>query len=255
MRSIPKVIHYCWFGGNGIPEKDKRCIATWKKFCSDYEIIEWNEQNYDVSKNKYMKQAYDAGKWSFVSDYARLDIIYNYGGIYLDTDVELIKNLDDLLSNRAFMGFESDGKMVNCGLGFGAIKECSIIGEMLECYDNKNFIDERGELNLLPIPYILTSLLVEKGLKQDDSFQLIQNMYIYPKEYFCPMEYETGKINITPNTYSIHHFHASWLKEKEQKRLKRNQNVRKILYTLFGRKIGTTIYTLISGTKSIFIRR
>ena len=104
---IPKIIHYCWFGGAELPEKDRKCIESWKKFCPDYQIIEWNENNYDVTKNTYMYQAYQAKKWGFVPDYARLDIIYQHGGIYLDTDVELVKNLDSLLENDAFMGFVS----------------------------------------------------------------------------------------------------------------------------------------------------
>ena len=104
---IPKVIHYCWFGKNELPEDAKRCIASWKKFCPDYEIIEWNETNYDVRKNKYMSDAYDEKKWAFVSDYARIDIIYNYGGIYLDTDVELLRPLDELLKDKMFCGWES----------------------------------------------------------------------------------------------------------------------------------------------------
>ena len=104
---IPKKIHYCWVGGNSKPPLVKKCIQSWKKYCPDYEIIEWNESNYDISKNIYMKQAYEAKKWAFVTDYMRLDIIYEHGGIYLDTDVELIKNIDDLLSNEAFAGIES----------------------------------------------------------------------------------------------------------------------------------------------------
>ena len=119
---IPKVIHYCWFGGNPIPEKDRRYIEGWKEKCPDYEIIEWNERNYDVSKNKYMAQAYEEKKWGFVSDYARLDLVYQYGGIYFDTDVELLKPLDNLLELEMFCGFEST-KYVNFGIGFGAEKE------------------------------------------------------------------------------------------------------------------------------------
>ena len=127
---IPKIIHYCWFGNGPIPEKDKKCINSWKKYCSDYKIIQWNEKNYDITKNKYMNQAYQQKKWGFVPDYARLDIIYTYGGIYLDTDVEIIKSFDSLLSNRGFAGFERPD-YVNLGLGFGAEAENIIIKKML----------------------------------------------------------------------------------------------------------------------------
>ena len=127
---IPKIIHYCWFGGNEIPENDKKCIESWKKYCPDYKIIRWDESNYDYKKNSYMREAYEAKKWGFVPDYARLDIIYNYGGIYLDTDVELLKSLDEILDCEGFFGFESEN-LVNLGLGFGAVKGNEIIRDMM----------------------------------------------------------------------------------------------------------------------------
>ena len=138
---IPKIIHYCWFGGKPIPEKDQRCIASWKKQCPDYEIRKWDETNYDVSKNQYMKEAYQAEKWGFVPDFARLDIIYNYGGFYLDTDVELLKPLDDLLPNKAVMGFE-DGRNVSPGLIIGAEKNHSTIRLLMEVYRDRNFVNQ-----------------------------------------------------------------------------------------------------------------
>ena len=120
---IPKIIHYCWFGGTEIPEADQKCMASWRKYCPDYTIMRWDESNYDYTKNQYMREAYEAKKWGFVPDFARLDIVYTYGGIYLDTDVEIIRNIDDLLVNSAYMGFESGGAAVNPGLGFGAEKD------------------------------------------------------------------------------------------------------------------------------------
>ena len=137
---IPKIIHYCWFGGESLPESAIKCINSWKKFCPDYEIIRWDESNYDVTKNVYMKEAYEAKKWGFVPDYARLDIVYNYGGIYMDTDVELLKPLDDLLGCNAYMGVEKPG-IVALGLGFGAEKGNSVIGDLLEEYNDKRFIN------------------------------------------------------------------------------------------------------------------
>ena len=133
-----KKIHYCWFGGTEIPDKYKSWMESWERFCPDYEIIQWNEDNYDVSKNKYMFQAYSEKKWAFVPDYARLDIIYNHGGIYLDTDVEIIKNFDDLLYTKGFAGFESND-YVAFGLGFGAMKNLPIIKELRDMYDDIEF--------------------------------------------------------------------------------------------------------------------
>ena len=152
---IPKIIHYCWVGRSPKPESVLYCIESWRKYCPDYTIIEWNEDNYDFTKNKYMKQAYEKRKWGFVPDYARLDIVYNYGGIYLDTDVEIISNIDHLLDNVAFMGFENtgDGKyFVNCGQGFGAVPNNEVIGLMRDNYDDLEFIKKDGTLNMLPSP-------------------------------------------------------------------------------------------------------
>ena len=144
---IPKKIHYCWFGGNPLPELAQKCIASWKKYCPDYEIIEWNETNYDITKNNYMNQAYENKRWGFVPDYARLDIIYTHGGIYLDTDVELIKPIDELLTLKAFAGVEQNSEYVALGLGFGAEKEHPTIKALRDYYDTLSFV-ENGELGL-----------------------------------------------------------------------------------------------------------
>ena len=237
---IPKKIHYCWFGGNPLPEKDKKCIESWKKFCPDYEIICHDESNYDISKNKFMKEAYDAKKWGFVPDFARLDIIYNEGGIYLDTDVEIIKNMDDLLDNAAFMGFE-DGKHVSPGLGFAAEKKHPGIKKLLSIYDNVSFIKEDGSYNLTPSPILNTNKLIEFGLKQNDKIQKVLDITIYPTEYLCPKSFETGQLNITNNTYSIHHFNMSWFSEKDKKR----QRINMICNNLFGKRIGKIVSKLI----------
>ena len=210
LNKIPKKIHYCWFGGNPLPELAIKCIESWKKYCPDYEIIEWNESNYDVTKNLYMKQAYEEKKWGFVPDYARLDIIYNHGGIYLDTDVEILRPLDKLLENSAFVGCEND-RWVALGLGFGAEKGNPIIYEMLKQYDILSFFDDSGELNLTPAPVYQTALLKEQyGFKETKEIQKISDfMNIYPVEYFGSKDAYSGKINITNNTYSIHHYDGS----------------------------------------------
>lgn len=207
---IPKVIHYCWFGKNPIPNQYKKWIESWKRFCPDYEIVEWNENNYDITKNKYMMQAYENKKWGFVPDFARLDIIYHYGGIYLDTDVELIQNLDDLLYQKGFAGFEGDN-YVALGLGFGAVKELPIIKEMLEYYNNIDFVNEDGTLNLIASPVWQTELLLKKGLKLNGEYQIVKDLTIFPEKMLTGKNLGTRRIRLMPYTRSIHHYEGSWL--------------------------------------------
>lgn len=229
---IPKIIHYCWFGKGEIPEIEQKCIESWKKYCPDYEIKRWDETNYDVHKVKYMSDAYKEKKWSFVSDYARVDIIYQYGGIYLDTDVELVKPLDDFLDKKMFCGFESRDPLmdkkgisyensVNFGLGFGAEKENQILADTLELYKNLSFYKEDGSLNLMACPHYQTEVLIRHGLIPDRRHQVIEECEIYPPEYFSPKSYLTGKIECTKETVSIHHFRVSWTDEKGRKDLER----------------------------------
>lgn len=215
-QQIPKIIHYCWFGGKPLPELAQKCIASWKKFCPDYEIKEWNESNYDVTKNNYMKKAFENKQWAFVSDYARLDIIYENGGTYFDIDVEVVRSLDSLLNLKGFMGIENEKtfageKFCNTGLGFGAIPKLPIIKEFRDNYEHINFIKEDGSFNQTVCSVFQTEILLKKGLKFDNSIQEIEGLTIFPAEYFAPKEFFSGKINLTENTYSIHHFDASWV--------------------------------------------
>jgi mannosyltransferase OCH1-like enzyme len=234
---IPKVIHYCWFGGNPLPESVRKCIESWKTHCPDFEVVEWNEKNFDVNINKFVREAYQLEKWAFVSDYARLYIIYHNGGIYLDTDVEVVKGLDDLLDNEAFMGFE-DGINVSNGLGFGAVKNSKIIYEMLNIYENISFINNDGTLNTTPCPYYTTQLLLKKNLKQNNKKQTIEGLTIYPSDYFSPINYATRKFKMTKNTYSIHHYSATWWDEEAKEVFNSGLKWRRI----FGIKIGNLIY-------------
>lgn len=239
---IPKIIHYCWVGNAPKPKSVLYCIESWKKFCPDYEIREWNESNYDFTKNKYMKQAYEAKKWGFVPDYARLDIIYEYGGIYLDTDVEIIRSFDELLDQEAFMGFEETGEKtyyVNCGQGFGAVPHHEIIKKARDLYEHVSFYKEDGTLNMLASPHYTTQTLRQFGLVQKNYQQDLKKIKIYPTDFFCPKNFRTGKLIITQNTFSIHHFTASWLEDKIKKELEYQQKLetkygessaRKIMY-------------------------
>ncbi len=214
---IPKKIHYCWIGGNPLPASAKKCIDSWKKFCPDYEIIEWNETNYDFTKNQYMKDALEAKKWGFVPDYARLDIIYQHGGIYLDTDVEVVKSFDDMLQNKGYAGFE-DKEFVNLGQGFGAEKGNLVIKKLMDSYESLNFKNSDGTLNLVASPILNTEELCNLGLQQTGEMQDIMDCFkIYPTDYFCPKSLNDGIIRKTDNTYSIHHFDATWFTEEQQK--------------------------------------
>lgn len=207
---IPKVIHYCWFGRGVLPELAQKCITSWKKYCSDYEIKEWSESNFDLNCCDFVKEAYATKNWAFVSDFARLKIIYEEGGVYLDTDVELIKSLDDLLNSPSFLGEETSG-FVNTGLGFGAEKHNPIIKELLEMYTGKHFEVENGVYDMAPCPQKNTKPLYKYGYKFSGTI-IWKNEYtiIYPPEYFCPLDYETGKVCVTDRTYSVHHYNASW---------------------------------------------
>lgn len=213
---IPKKIHYCWFGGKPLPDKYMRYKDSWHKFCPDYEIVEWNETNYDVSKCKYMYDAYRKKMWGFVSDYARIDIVYNNGGVYLDTDVELVRNIDDLLYQRGFAGFE-DEEYVNFGCGFGAVKGFPILREVMDYYDNENFIYEDGSLNLTGCPVYQTSVLSRYGLIRNGEYQSVADMTIYPAKVLTGKCMYTMRTVVKPQTYAIHHYDGSWATERARR--------------------------------------
>lgn len=208
---IPKTIHYCWFGGNPLPDSALKCIASWKRYCPDYEIVEWNENNFDINCCNYVKEAYQAGKWAFVSDYARFKILYECGGLYFDTDVEIIKPLDDIVMKGNFMGRENNPKFsVAPGLGLGATAGLDIYKKILDKYDELHFLNNDGTFNLKTVVDYTTEILTIYGLNANNKISQIANINIYPYEYFCPINYNTGEITLTPNTHSIHHYSASW---------------------------------------------
>lgn len=206
---IPKVIHYCWFGDKEIPEKNKEWMSSWKKKCPEFEIIEWNESNYDIKKNKFMYEAYKAKKWGFVPDFARLDIIYNYGGIYLDTDIEIIKNLEDLLYQDAFAGVDNTW-YISLGLGFGARQYHPIIKDLLDLYENQDFDKE----NMVAAPTMMIPFFEKYGFKANGEYQNIGNMTIYPEKILSGKNNLTGVIMPTDKTFSIHHYDGSWCKQE-----------------------------------------
>ena len=185
---IPKIIHYFWFGHGKMNKKYKKYIEGWKKLCPDYEIKKWDESNIDITMNRYMKEAYEAGKWSFVSDYARLYILYKYGGIQLDTDVEMLKSYSDFLGYDGFIGFEDNDK-VNDGQCFGVIPGHPLVKEMLEEYENLSFTNPDGSFNKVLSPENRTRCLVKHGLKLDGTRQNICGIEVFPRDYFCPMDF------------------------------------------------------------------
>lgn len=211
---IPQKIHYCWFGRNPLPESALKCIASWRKFFPDYEIIEWNEDNFDVNTIPYTAQAYEAKKYAFVSDYARYKILYEHGGLYFDTDVEIIKPLNDIISKGAFMGFEIDATEqtpgVNPGLGFGIVPKMSVFAEIIEGYKKRTFINTDGTFNEITIVKYTTDILSKHGLKQISGIQHVAGIYLYPSDYFNPLEDNTGILHITENTRSIHWYAKTW---------------------------------------------
>ena len=211
---IPKKIHYCWFGRNKKSKLIKKCIKSWKKHCPDFEIIEWNEDNFDVSSCRYIKEAYENKMWAFVSDYARHDILYKNGGIYLDTDVEILRPLDEELLSTEFLGFELP-KAVNSGLIYGAESGSELCRKMLDSYNNDRFVLEDGKLNKYTVCQRMTAILAECGLVLNDTCQTVGNVKIYDTSYFNPIGiYKDGKIQ--PNSYSVHHYNCSWHTPKER---------------------------------------
>lgn len=212
---IPKVIHYCWFGGNPLPESAIKCIESWKKYCPNYEIIEWNESNFDLNCCDYVKEAYQAQKWAFVSDYARFWILFNHGGLYFDTDVELIRPIEDLVEKGSFMGEEAPAPGVkkiesNPGLGLAVAPGLGLYKEILDYYHTQHFLNTDGSVNLETVVTKTTNILRKHGFVGNGNIEFVDGVYVYPPEYFCPLNYSTGRLTITSNTRSIHHYTATW---------------------------------------------
>lgn len=224
---IPKKIHYCWFGGNPLPELAKKCIASWKKYCPDYEIVEWNESNFDIHCCDYVREAYAAKKWAFVSDVARLYALVNHGGIYMDTDVEVIKPLDDILCYEAVSGFEAETRIPT---GLMACREGQpLFEELLREYDDIHFLREDGSCDMTTNVTRITNACLKYGLRLDNTLQTVNGFTLFPCDYFCPKDCRTLETKLTPNTYVIHHFDGSWVSPKSR--------VRKIVKRILGPKL------------------
>ncbi len=230
---IPKIIHYCWFGRNPLPESAQKCIVSWRKYLPGYEIWQWSEKPLHDNENannghlydkemvfdeniiQYTKEAYAAKKYAFVSDYARFWILYRYGGLYFDTDVEVIKPMDDIIEKGPFMGIEvpstnSNSPLVNPGLGIGATSQMEFYKTILNAYAIFHFLNTDGTLNLKTIVSYTTELLDANGMKPANNIQEVAGIWIYPVDYFNPFNDLTGKLNITDNTRSVHWYSKTW---------------------------------------------
>lgn len=207
---IPKVIHYCWFGGNPLTENIKQYIRTWKKFFPDYEIRQWNEKNFDLNSCQFVREAYQARKWAFVSDYVRLYVVYKYGGIYFDTDIEVRRDISDYLKKaKMLLGFESQTSVMTAF--FAAEPENTFIKKLLDIYNNKPFILPDGRYDVAPNPILFTSELQKIGLVTNGKTQVFGDSYhIYPYEFFSAFNIDYQKFEITENTYIVHHCNGSW---------------------------------------------
>lgn len=220
---IPKIIHYCWFGGNPIPSEYQAYIATWRKYLPDYEIKEWNETNFDVNCIPFIQEAYKVKKFAYVSDYARLKILYENGGIYFDTDVEVIRNMDDLMVKGPWMGVEkhtstpSIDDQVNVGLGFAIEPHNPILKEVMSFYENTHYIFPDGHMEQIPIVPIVTDVLRKHGMPSHINQPTdVGGITIYPWDYFCPIEFMSSKLKLTKNTFTIHHYSATWMSKADK---------------------------------------
>ncbi len=226
---IPKVIHYCWFGGAPLGQNELACIESWRRLLPQYEIKRWDETNFDVNACCYCREAYENGKWAFVSDYARFKILYEHGGVYLDTDVEVLKSIDELVESGPFMGFQdnfSDGPAavggeggcgtVAPGLGMAAYDHMAVFEEILRYYESRHFALGNGECDVTNVVDITTDVMAHHGLCDVDGAQEVAGVTIYPSEYFNPKDSWTGEIRLTDDTYTIHHFSMSWLRPSQR---------------------------------------
>lgn len=208
-QKIPKIIHFCWFGGKEKPRKVQKCIDTWHRYLSDYEFIEWNENNFDINSNKYVKQAYEHQKFAYVSDYARIKALYEYGGIYMDTDVEVHKSFNDLLEHKCIFGFEEKNYIATSFMA--CVPKHEFIKTFVDIYENINFCDSDNKIDLTTNVEKLTSILEDRGLIRNNKFQSIGDIKVYPQEYFSPYDYGNCIRKNTKNTYCEHYFLVSWM--------------------------------------------
>ena len=229
---LPKIIHYCWFGGNEKPEQAKKCIASWVNCCPDYELREWNEDNFSLEAcPQYVRDAYVAKKYAYVTDYVRLNVLYRFGGFYMDTDVELLKNLNAFLNDEGVIGFEND-QFVNSGQMLAAEAGHPVLQEMMDRYDNIQFYKADGSMYLLGCPHVNTDVLVRHGLVCNGQEQKVAGFHIYPADWFNPLDSATGELTKTSNTVSVHWYSMSWISPWRRIYVKIMRRVRRMVKQL-----------------------
>ena len=241
---IPRTIHYCWFGGSELPVLEQRCVASWSEKMPGCEVIRWDESNFDFSSCKFACEAYAAGKWAFVSDYARFRILRDHGGVFLDTDVELLRPLDDLLGREAFTGFTKDSSFVNPGLVVASEVGGQVMADAVRRYESMRLAPQQGRVHPQSSPRTLTALLEESyGLRRDGSLQELDGFTVFPAEYFDPIDPHTGAMSVTDRTYSIHHYSGTWLLPAKKYRLEMRKKL--------APKVGPKLSWLISCAASV----
>jgi hypothetical protein len=216
MQRIPKIIHYCWFGPKPFPELEQKCMESWKRYLSDYEYKLWDETSFDIDSVTYVKQAYECKKYAFVSDYVRMYALYTFGGIYLDTDVEILQPLDSFLEDEVFMGFENK-TMLGTAI-IGTIKDCSVFSDIMNYYHQHKFLDDKHRQDTTANPQLLVNSLIKQGFKKENLDQFIGNIHIYERDIFFPKKLGENNFRVTERTIAIHHFTGSWLSERDKKR-------------------------------------
>ena len=238
--SIPKVIHYVWVGGKPLPPFQKKCIESWSKYLPDYEIKEWNERNFDISANRYCKEAYESKKYAFVSDYIRIYVLYHYGGIYMDTDVEVIQPLSqEFLECEAFSGYETPGT-IPTGI-MGSIPGQRMFQAILQFYEKASFLREDGSCNIITNVQIITQIAKEHGFVPDNTKKSILGFTLYPQTYFCPLSHDSENACFSEDTYTIHHFSGTWCDRKTRFVVKWNHGMKQKSQRLLG-KTGAALF-------------
>ncbi len=217
---IPKIIHYCWFGKNPLPSLAEKCIESWQKFCPDYQIVRWDEDNFDINQNDYVREAYEAKKYAFVTDYVRLYALHATGGIYMDTDVELLRPIDEFLSCEAFAGFELRNKIGTAIIG--AMPSHPTVEKMMAIYNSKHFRLDEGGLDITTNVEILTDMLIPLGLKGNGKAQTVAGINLYPSRVFYPTIKRINNAKYMQDAYAAHYCCGSW---KSARALKREKSI------------------------------
>lgn len=231
--SIPKVIHYVWVGGKPLPKFQQQCIASWRKYLPDFEIVEWNETNFDISANQYCREAYEAKKWAFVSDYIRIHVLYHQGGIYMDTDVEVLQPFpEEFLECEAFSGYETPNS-IPTGIMASSPGQ-RMFREILRFYEDSHFVNEDGSQNIITNVYTITEIAKRNGFVPDNTKKEILGFTLYPQTYFCPLSHDSSEICFSENTYTIHHFSGTWCDRKTRFVGKWNKGLEKKTKKLLG---------------------